>query len=1100
MKKILFRTAIIISFFLTAAFIPKPSLYAQDTPGNNEPGTYSWITTNDEATWNLVWHAFIGQYGEERTGWPPFIGITKDILADYQQFLSKKKNPNPRYHVTNYFSEKLQPGSDPGNRLAFRETHTNTIRNYYALLDYFFGLSEWNSIKEKHNAREKTFFDAATADSVLVPILFKYAGSCPAGMLEWYFSEVFPVVDLLYQQNNINEVTGILADIKEHTNKLYHNYEFVKAGIWLNTFYKFTTYYDLQYIRPEVPEKLYQHHLWYEHALAQQFREEAIAEFKITFANNLVERLDGMSTSIRYSWVSKFLPDNTLLGTLTFDMKKEGRTIEKLLDGYGHFLIDENFKELYHDKSETGLAYKQSYALKFPLYFTLDDNRWAEVFPVSIPPVIQDEITVLRGKKQHVGSVDIDERGSYREGEQEFVFVFCEESLHSLAVVFIMPHMNYLYLDVEHSEGQGHWNVPYNDAFAKKVQQQSYEALVDAARQVFGSERVMPVIRGLGQHLKMKAQALKASATPRNVKADGKSQVEISAVLYEYIPYSKEPGRPLAGEVLHFSIQESGGVKAGSLSSATAVTDANGMARVMFTAPDNALLGQLQQWARNSTSVKVRSEAHKQEDIAYIGFRSDRSKVFAEPAPGIVSEHCIVPPDRRFPAVIRAYVEDPDMNPLPYTEVLFSIREDNPAGMLRDAGGHEGTQLRVLTDAGGWAAVQYYYAAFGPPPEARTETIEISTKNMSTPMEARVSTGLNLIFESLENAYEGKGIINAGEQIPLRVKIKDAWHPGLNLEEILSFWGPGGVAGEEMLFAKLEVEPLSSVPVYLLDQLKLEQYPGQGFSENMRIRSFKDKGQMNMLWMPDYGLHDYQGYPRIRPMTAGTHYYTAILSLVDDKGQEVFRSRHPARQAHFNLQTGLAADALQIFFISNPFAPHSPEARLLLTTLDLMGFGTVMSVVNALDAINRGATDELYGLLFAEIKGAMLDKVKEGSAYKELAVDLYTGMALAEKLGLEIMKDQTGPLAAMDAAILARLKETFSMGHRQLLVLYGDGQQRLFAAEEGEAGREIPVQEGVYVEDQGGEISSLKNGHVSIFLIPEGMEVDAAGSGIIKKY
>jgi len=65
---------------------------------------------------------------------------------------------------------------------------------------------------------------------------------------------------------------------------------------------------------------------------------------------------------------------------------------------------------------------------------------------------------------------------------------------------------------------------------------------------------------------------------------------------------------------------------------------------------------------------------------------------------------------------------------------------------------------------------------------------------------------------------------------------------------------------------------------------------------------------------------------------------------------------------------------------------------------------------------------------------------------------------------------------------------------------YSDGQQRLFAAEEGEAGREIPVQEGVYVEDQGGEISSLKNGHVSIFLIPEGMEVDAAGSGIIKKY
>jgi hypothetical protein len=74
------------------------------------------------------------------------------------------------------------------------------------------------------------------------------------------------------------------------------------------------------------------------------------------------------------------------------------------------------------------------------------------------------------------------------------------------------------------------------------------------------------------------------------------------------------------------------------------------------------------------------------------------------------------------------------------------------------------------------------------------------------------------------------------------------------------------------------------------------------------------------------------------------------------------------------------------------------------------------------------------------------------------------------------------------------------MGHRQLLVLYGDGQQRLYTVEDGEAGREIAVQEGRYVEEQGGEIISLKNGSVSIYLIQEGMEVDAAGSGIIKRY
>jgi hypothetical protein len=585
--------------------------------------------------------------------------------------------------------------------------------------------------------------------------------------------------------------------------------------------------------------------------------------------------------------------------------------------------------------------------------------------------------------------------------------------------------------------------------------------------------------------------AIKASVSPKSLLPDGKSQAQVSAILYSYDPNSNKPGSPVEGEVLEFNIPETDGVSKGSLSSATAVTDANGMASVTYTAPNTILLSKLQLWSRDASSVIVSSETYNTEDIAYINFRSDRSMVFAEPAPGIVSEHCIIPPDRRFPANIKVYVEDDNLKSLPYTEVTFTLDNSDTVGMLRDAGGNEGSALTVLTDAGGWTGVQYYYHAGSVPAQPLTQRIEIKTAHMPVPMEARVSVGLNIIFASLENAYEGKGIISAGEQIPLRVKIKDAWHPGLDLSGIINYWGHGGKYGDAKLYARLEIEPISTVPDYLLDQLKLEKYPEEGFSENMSIRSFPDKGEINMLWMPSSTLKDYQGYPRIRPATPGNHYYIGRVSLVDEAGQEVFRTDHPARESYFNLQTDLPADAFQIFFISNPFGGHSYEAKMMLTALDVMGFGTVLSVVNAMDAINRGSTDELYGILFSEVKGAMLSKVKEGSAYKELAVDLYTGMALAEKVGLEIMRGETGVVTAFEATVFDKLMETFNLKAGQLVVVTGDGTQQLYEDNQGTnvQGSPIPVKEKSFVEDAKKNITSLKNGPVSIYIVPPGMKV-----------
>ncbi len=596
--------------------------------------------------------------------------------------------------------------------------------------------------------------------------------------------------------------------------------------------------------------------------------------------------------------------------------------------------------------------------------------------------------------------------------------------------------------------------------------------------------------------------AIKASVSPKSVLPDGKSQAQVSAILYSYDPNSNKPGSPVEGKVLEFTIPETDGVSKGSLSSATAVTDANGMASVTYTAPNTILLSKLQLWSRDASSIIVRSPDFNTEDIAMINFRSDRSRVFAEPAPGIVSEHCIIPPDRRFPANLRVYVEDDNLQSLPYTEVTFSLDDNDTVGMLRDGGGNECRELKVLTDAGGWTGVQYFYHAVSAPAQPLTHSIEIKTDHMAIPIEARVSVGLNIIFESLENAYEGKGVISAGEQIPLRVKIKDAWHPDLDLSGIVNYWGLGGKYGDAKLYARLEIEPISTVPDYLLDQLKLEKYPEKGFLENMSIRSFPDKGEMNMLWMPSSTLKDYQGYPRITPATPGNHYYKGRVMLVDETGMEVFMTDHPARESYFNLQTDLPADAFQIFFISNPFGGHSYEAKMMLTALDVMGFGTVLSVVNAMDAINRGSTDELYGILFSEVKGAMLGKVKEGSAYKELAVDLYTGMALAEKVGLEIMRGDTGVVSAFEATVFDKLMETFNLKAGQLVVETGDGTQQLYEDSPGTSSpvKPIPVEEKSFVEDAKKNITSLKNGPVSIYIVPPGMKVRTDGNSRMKRY
>ena len=569
--------------------------------------------------------------------------------------------------------------------------------------------------------------------------------------------------------------------------------------------------------------------------------------------------------------------------------------------------------------------------------------------------------------------------------------------------------------------------------------------------------------------------------------------------LYEYNPGDSLSSRPVAGKTISFTVNKQDGIIPGTLSSVSAVTDGNGKATVTYTAPEGELLKDAKLVVTSAT-VTARSEEFGVEDMAYINFTPERSKVFVDPAiSGIVSSHGVVPPDRRYPALIAAFFEDEDMKPLKNAEVTFSIQGSGAVGMLRAPDGREAREVVIRTDPDGWAEVRYFYASDNPPSEPVTETIEIRSRKMVLPLKAEVTTGFNLIFTRMESAYEGKGTVNAGEEIPFRVNIRDAWNPDVDLEKIVDYWGIDEGSVGEKLFVRLEVDNLGSVPDYLLDQLKLEKYPEAPFSENMQVRSFRDKGEINMLWMSENSLKGYRGYPRIRPLSTGNHYYEARLSLVDGNGKEVFRTNHPAAKAYFNIETGLPADAMQIFFLENPFKAETAEAKMLRTALDIMGLGTMMSVVDAMYAINSGSTKDLYSLLFSEVKGAMLSKTGDISAAHKQGVEIYSSIALAEKIDLEIRKDRTGPIAAMEGEIFESLASAFELGKDRLLILRGKGDQKLSVIN-GSSEREIPSKEGAYSIDEGTGITSLRSGESTIYIIPHGISVKPENASEVLRY
>ncbi|NQU35909.1 MAG: Ig-like domain-containing protein [Bacteroidetes bacterium] len=1095
-----------------------------------------WLI-NEEPTYEMVKQKFIEHYGEDKEDWPYFILELESLYNEFQEFNSRQKNPSSPA-VDKFFNNELKLGYDTTKSRSFKEIHINSLRNYVILRDYIYSMmgfsstTSWAYIKNSGTPHEKTYNNAETTkDGVLPMVLYIYVSKCPKGLLDWYFEDVFPVIDLLYQQDELSELVKTLKSIQKHINKLIDNHDFAKADIWAKSIQKFINLYQFDWLKPELPIKFYRHDQWSNYKYIEKKQNEAIEEFNTALTNNLANYLGGRSFTLKFYGNKYWSPKNTTAGEL-------------VLESDGSFIINYNqeFLDEYNLKSGANVGFPSpisKHRFNQPrLYQNKGNIPFKDDFYGSEVIVDNGKSIIFFGITDSAVNNNVDNRGYCIAGEQKYLFAVTERSYQGLNYTYKIPHFRHFLLDGGEPMERGGMDLPFEEKVTYRIHQWITYVFNNTVDEVLNNVTIVPQIYGMKYDRKRRTRiAIGVTTSPREVKTDGKSTTEITATLFEYTPNTDLPATPIEGKKITFTINEQYGTTPGTINTSTVVTDIYGEAKITYTAPTGEALQQTDELI-NTATVNVGCEEYNVEELAYISFASDKGQVKVDPPiRGIVSNEGIVPPDSRFPALITVNLEDDRLQSMPNTKVDVKIAGNKPLGILRSDDGQEGIGLSLISDQFGDLEFQYFYNAENPPDKPVTEVIEIKTAEMSMPLRAYVSIGLNLVFELVENAYECKGIVNAGEKIPLRIRVKDIWYPKLDLAPIIQYWGSGNKAGNTRLDVKLEIENISTVPKYFLEQVKLENYPEEPFVHDMNVRSFKDKKVYNMLWLPDYSLEDYNGYPRITPTTVGTHYYEAQITLVDNEGEEVFPSKHPARKALFNVEIGLPADAMQIFFISNPFATETKDAKLLATALDIMGFGAILSVTDALYKINNGDAEGLYSALFSEVKGVIFDKVKKGSAYNELAVDLYSGMALAEKIGFEIMHDKTGTLTEMEGTIFKSLYNSFKWNPGQLVVLMGDGNQVLIEEVElspkdkevnmvvsafnlennGSAQGDpensdllvqamennknvIPARANEYVSDKKRNTTSLKSGNVSIYVIPATMKVRSENAIEMKRY
>jgi hypothetical protein len=598
---------------------------------------------------------------------------------------------------------------------------------------------------------------------------------------------------------------------------------------------------------------------------------------------------------------------------------------------------------------------------------------------------------------------------------------------------------------------------------------------------------------------------LEAKASPGALRPDGDSRSVITVSVKERAEDTDVAPRPRAGAAVSFELVASDGFVAGSLSASQAVTGPDGAASVTFTAPEREASGK---GKVRRAEVKVASNGV--EDRVFVDLLSDEAKLTVSPAlDGASVPTALIPADKRFPASLTAVLSDRDGRPRKGESVTFSLEAKEPRGLLRAGAGASGPSVTAETDENGVARALYVYE--GPPVEDKPweESVLISAKDLPEPLRAGVSVGMKLAISRVRSMHEGKGMLNAGETVPLEIAVKDKLHPQVrDLEKVLAHW-VGNADGAPGLAVRLFIRPEGNVPDYLVEQLLLKTWPPEPFKDLVSARFIEKFGE-TLLWVA--AGQDYEGMPRVRPRFTGENYYSIRAGLVErDNGKAV--GSKPGGSCFLTLKAGPWADAGRIFLVDDPFGEHTPEAKLFRQVLKLAGAGVVLDLTEVAALANKGDVDKLAELAITAAKdklmGMVSDKINEkadeylsklAERLGEEAAAAYAAVTMVQEVmgkaeeALETA-DETLLAAGYDAAKLAGAEREAPEGRDPFVAKIMDKVRltgkRLLISTAGELldkeGKPLPGMGKVAVSDRG--VVALKKDGLCIYIVPTDLEL-----------
>ena len=525
MKKLVFSTIACILWCISVLNLNAQTFNTNLKEGDPVP---QWLI-DEQATYNEVKQKFIDHYGEEKENWPEFIQECERLFEQFQEYNSKQKNPSS-LKINKFFNNELKLGYDTTKQRSYYENHINTYRNYSSLLyDYTYSknirstTNRWSSIKSKGTPTEKTFVDAESKDGILPLVLFTYTKDCPIGLLDWYFEDVFPVIALLYQQDNLSELVKILNSVQIHIKKLIDNHDFAKAKVWENSTYSFINPYHFERLKPELPNKFYRNDQWNNYKYIEEKQDEAIEQFNTALTNNLANYLAGRSFTLNFYGNDYWSPKITTVGELVINA-----------DASYTIKYNQEFLDEYNTNYGADIGYLSS--ITRPHSFLIPPIHYKNRIP-STDIFTNSKVLIDNGNyiiffviEDSVYANRINNKGHLTIGEQNYLFAITERCSKGLNYVYNIPHLAHFHFDHGEPMERSSMNLPFEEKVTHRIQQWIIYAFQSTVDEVLNNVTIVPQIYGMKYDKKRRTRiAIAAKSLPREVKTDGKSTTEIIA-------------------------------------------------------------------------------------------------------------------------------------------------------------------------------------------------------------------------------------------------------------------------------------------------------------------------------------------------------------------------------------------------------------------------------------------------------------------------------------------------------------------------------------------------------------------------------------------